>query len=816
MAEALMSQREVEHMMYQGGINRAESMMEKAEVKGRAITNPYAKEIIDEYVLPLAKAIRTGIDLRRAGKRQAHAALLGALDPEAVAGLAIRTCLNEVLAEPGKAHLRSVSHSIGRTIHNELVLEQIADAAPELYFTLSRDFNRRLSKDERHRMTVFKMQAKEAGIEIVEWPLGSRDQIGMYLIGLIEAMGMIEIESPMIVRQKVAPRIVNIHPDLMERILHIKAHIAITMPVFGPCVEPPLDWTNALDGGYHTPQMRRAHGTLVRHRLARTPYYTEAVMPTVMKAVNTLQRTKWAVNREVLDIILEVGKHFSAGEVQSMSADPKPMEPEWLSSTAATPRSEWKEWQQDDFKKWKRLMADWYTRKKLSAISFSRFYSATRSAMLFKDYPAIHFVYFADSRGRLYPMTYGLNPQGSDLQRGLLTFAQGLPLNTPDSCMWFCVQGANKWGFDKASLEGRQAWVMDREDLILSFASDPINNNSWKDAAYPIQFLAWCLEFSRWRMAPTTFISHLPVSMDGSCNGLQNLSALLRDEVGGRATNLIPSEQMQDIYKRVAEASIVRMQATALEDAVKESMRLRWLKHGINRDVVKRSVMTTPYGVTKRAAVDYVVDDYLKAGKCDLFDKTEWMAAAAVLMDAVWPAIGDVVVKGREAMDWLQSCSRAIIKKLPAGDDAVITWTSPSGFPACQAYYETEVHRINTKLHGGMKIRVMSEVDNPDASRHNNGMAPNFVHSMDAAHLHLTTAACSTRIDAVAMIHDDYGTHAANAQFLYDTIREQFVAMYEQHDPIAEFAAKYPGMSAPPERGGLDIREVLKSRYFFS
>jgi DNA-directed RNA polymerase len=39
------------------------------------------------------------------------------------------------------------------------------------------------------------------------------------------------------------------------------------------------------------------------------------------------------------------------------------------------------------------------------------------------------------------------------------------------------------------------------------------------------------------------FVSHLPVAFDGSCNGLQNYSMMLRDEVGGAATNLVPSRE---------------------------------------------------------------------------------------------------------------------------------------------------------------------------------------------------------------------------------------------------------------------------------
>jgi DNA-directed RNA polymerase len=66
------------------------------------------------------------------------------------------------------------------------------------------------------------------------------------------------------------------------------------------------------------------------------------------------------------------------------------------------------------------------------------------------------------------------------------------------------------------------------------------------------------------------------------------------------------------------------------------------------------------------------------------------------------------------------------------------------------------------------------------------------------------------------MIHDDYGTHAADAQALFDIIRKQFVAMYLACDPVAQFVERYPCCSAPPSKGTLDIMEVLESDFFFS
>jgi DNA-directed RNA polymerase len=821
--EPLLTQEQVELRMYHGGINRAEAMMDKAEQAGRAHQNPYAKEVFREYVLPLAEAIKADTSQNRAGRRQAHAKLLDGLDPQAVAFLAVRGVLNACMGAATNNIHRVIAYRIGSSVHSELVLAQIEQHNPELYHSLARDMQRRLSKDERHRMTVFKMQAKKADIEIIEWPIGARDQVGMYLLGLLEQSGLVFLNAELpSARNKTGYKSVHLSLEVMQRIDQIKGFVAVTMPVYGPCVEMPRDWLTPTDGGFHTNVLRRTNPLLVHCSASSRHLYRTAPMPIVLNAVNALQRTAWQVNTELLDTILAVSKSGQqTEEIVSLQGSPSPAAPSWLTKDLTKEQIEAQpESRKDEFKRWKRQMAEWHTQRKLMGVRYGRFYSATRSAEMFRAYPKIHFVYFADSRGRLYPMTYGLNPQGSDLQKALLRFAEGKPLDTPEAVRWFHVQGANKFGYDKATLAERQQWVVDRQDLILSFAADPVNNAGWMKAGDPMQFLAWCFEYSRWvKDATGSFQSHLPISMDGSCNGLQNLSALLRDSVGGKATNLTANTVMEDIYRRVADAALLRMQAASFtDDPEKEQLRRKWVEHGISRSVVKRSVMTTPYGVTQRTATDYVVSDYLAAGEAKgVFERPEYFKAASLLMSFVWPAIGDVVVKGREAMDWLKRSARAIIKKLPADQEPVIWWETPSGFPASQAYFEAEVHRIATRLHGVEKIRVLSETDDPDGGKHASGLAPNFVHSMDAAHLHRTTAAANLRrIDALAMIHDDYGTHAANAQALYEIIREEFVSMYREHDPIMDFAERYPMAPPPPEKGTLDIREVLDSPYFFS
>lgn len=809
----LLTQLQIEDRMYDGGIARATANMANTEQRGAAYDNPYAKEIIRDYVLPIAAAIEADINASVPGQRGAHVGLILGLDIEAVAFLAVRHALGVLLGPNPEGH-NTLGYGIGRTVNRELVLSQFEMQNPALYHTLSRDFSRRMSKDERHRVTVFKMQAAANGIKITEWPVGAYNQVGLYLMGVMERAGLLTVEKTEIRQGYIKlQRPVYLNPEIMERIDQVKAYVAITAPVYGPCVEPPRDWAYQVQGGFHSPRLAMRNA-LVHAVAAARDLVRDTDMPIVYKAVNALQRTAWKINTKVLDTVYDVSRSFHTKEIVSLADSPKPVSPAWL--TKEMKKENFTDPQMVEFLAWKRSVTDWHTERKIIASKYARFYSATRAAEFFRDYPKIYFVYFADSRGRLYPMTQGISPQGSDLGKALLHFAEGHAIPEPEQVLWFKVQGANKWGFDKATLQERASWVDDRALQILSFAVDPLNNTGWKEAGDPLQFLAWCFEYREWMDNPSTFKSHLPISMDGSCNGLQNLSAMFRDPVGGKATNLTANEVMEDIYKRVAEAAEVRLASMLFVTPEEQAAQDKWVAHGISRSAVKRAVMTTPYGVTLRTATQYIIDDYLREGSGPTFDKQQYRIAANVIMKAVWPAIGDVVVKGREAMDWLKKSARVIINALPPGAEPMINWYTPSGFPACQAYFEHKTHQIKTHLHGPAKIKVLSETDEPNKTQHASGLAPNFVHSMDAAHLHLTTAAAwDAGIEDLAMIHDDYGCHAAFAPKLFNSIREEFVRMYTEHDTVASFSAKY-NLTGAPTKGTLDIQEVLKSQYFFS
>lgn len=828
----LQTQAELEHEAYGYGKERMQRAIKQNEEKGRATSNPYAQALFRRFVLPLSEKIKEALGANTPGRHKAHVNLLAGMDPDATAMVAVRSALTHLMKPVDGTSARGVIHEVGRSVYHEYLLDNFSDIAPELFYHLTRDFDSRLSVNERHRMTTYKMQAEKHGIELPVWSKGDVDQVGAYIIEELVNLGMLTIAKvTQVLHGKVRTQMeATLTEGCASLINSISEFVAENSPYFYPCVEPPRPWTSFENGGFHTEEMRRLMPYAVKvHPYARDNL-RHADLSQDLACINALQNTRWRVNGRMLDIIRNVSRAMDLDEVLLQADLPKPRPPEWL-----TPDVESKDLQGPmlkEFKEWKRSLANWHTDKKMRKVKERRFGLAMRVAEKFREYSELYFVYFMDFRGRKYVQTTGISPQGSDLQKSLLEFAEGMPLLDQDAKDWFMISGANLYGVDKVDFPDRIAWVKKNAELIVSCANDPVACDQWTNADKPLQFLAWALEYRDWTLLGDTFRSHFAVGMDGSCNGLQNFSAMLRDEVGGRATNLIPASLPSDIYQNVADVTTDSLRAAVLDfperevgmsdseyerlaQRTVEARRYRemWLAHGITRGLVKRSVMTLPYGSTRSSSTDFILKDYLQAGKAPEFAKNEHLAAARFLSGYVWEAIGKVVVKAREAMKYLQQSTRDI---LGVGYQTV-QWSTPTGFQVTQVYWEESEYQITTKLFGKSRLRVRREENKADRNRHKNGIAPNFVHALDASHLTLTTNACFREgITDFHMVHDDFGVHAANAGKLYRILREQFVLMYESYDPLAMFHLKYPDTQNPPAKGNLKIYDVLRSKFFFA
>jgi DNA-directed RNA polymerase len=591
---------------------------------------------------------------------------------------------------------------------------------------------------------------------------------------------------------------------------------------------PPKDWTGMSGGGYYTeldrplPLVRRANKKqfeLLKRKLAEAQQ--KAVL---LRGLNAIQRTPWQINSKVLDVMTELAKSKEgiAGLVPGDSPKPDrpPGVPEDAKIVDLPPHL------QTAFREWKWAARDVYSLN--LQLRQDRLHQETMLGLAerFKDERAIYFPHNLDFRGRAYPVPLVLHPQGSDPVKALLRFAEGKPLGA-DGERWLMIHGANTFGVDKVSFDERVQWVWDNNLAIQQCAVDPFENRWWTEADKPWCFLAFCFEWDRYRNWPETFVSHIPIALDGSCNGLQHFSAMLLDSVGGRAVNLIPAKKPQDIYQVVADRVMEQLRLIVSgkgADAERERWAYEWLTMGIDRKITKRPVMVLPYGGTPRSCLKYV-DEAVKAKiaagyKHNLGDDLK--KAIGFLSSIIWDSIGDVVIAAREAMGWLQRTARMMAK-----ENLPMHWTTPSGFVAYQGYVDFKPRRIKTKIGGSLVfMRAYEETDLIDVSKQATSISPNNVHSLDASAMTLTVAELDDQgLTDFAMIHDSYGTHACNTTLLASTLRKVFVEMY-QADPLAKLRDELIQQSAGhlmveafeqlPSKGTLDLSLVLQSDFFFA
>ncbi len=198
---------------------------------------------------------------------------------------------------------------------------------------------------------------------------------------------------------------------------------------------------------------------------------------------------------------------------------------------------------------------------------------------------------------------------------------------------------------------------------------------------------------------------------------------------------------------------------------------------------------------------------------------------AGYLAEMIWNALRETVVSAFHGMAWLQDCARIIASEGPC-----VSWTVPvTGLPVTQAYTQFDIKRtVTTVLAGNVfKPAVYEERPEADAAKQASAIAPNVVHSLDAAALMLTVAkAAAEGVPQFGMIHDSYATTPAFCPVLAACTREAFVELYSggvvenlraqfAAQAVTEFGEQLP-IPDPPERGDLDLTLVLQSDYFFA
>ena len=516
----------------------------------------------------------------------------------------------------------------------------------------------------------------------------------------------------------------------------------------------------------------------------------------VLSAINTVQRTAWRVNTFILDVMQEA---FASGETigDMPAADDIPLPPK-------VPTKQWEEMPKEEKGAYKLKLSQIHSKNAKLVSKRDTLLRKIAVAHSMREEERIYFPHNLDFRGRMYPLPQDLNPQGDDLAKSLLMFAEGKPVDGR-GLWWLAIAVANAFGHDKLPLDNRYRWTCENTVNLADSVEYPLDGKRfWTTADDPWMALALAKDFIG---ALDGGLNYVPVSLDGSCNGLQHLAAWGLDPVGARATNLAANGERQDLYALVAQ----KVNAMVQRDAADNEVARNWL-NAVDRKTVKRAVMTTPYGVTKHGIAIQLVAD----GAADDLEGYR-QENANYLRDRIVDALETTVVSAKQIMGYIQSCAEVLAKA-----QRPLNWSSPSGMECSQAYWNKDRKKVLT-LFG----EIILFLDAPDGGLNSRkqilASAPNIIHSFDAAHLALTVNEFAKTLPTASMtfVHDSYGTHARDVDTLRNALRKTFVAMYST-DPLAEFAgrlaADHPDLKLPepPRRGAFDLNEVLHSDYFFA
>lgn len=749
--------------------------------------------------------------------------VLGQVSTSVLVAVTIETVLNAITSERSN-RISVLRRAVGRAIHEHLRIMAHQKANPKMFATV-KSWLPNVRKKGRHVYEdVLRNLRADAKFEYIELlnqeqsELAGSVMLELLLAACPDVFDCVQVTDFTRKGRRKQKSYVRFTPEFAENLKRVEELYAEITPLHLPITEHPIPWTSPDEGGFYDNLLRR-RPMMGTKAISQLKALGSSDCPEVYKAINNLQRTKWQVNVDVLEVVREA---VEAGWSQYASLDiptaTAPVKPEYPGDDIKDERGDdWKNYA-NSCRRWAREAESWDMRRAEYGrlLFFADFYNK-------KDH--FYLVHGIDFRGRLYPTTSALNYQGRDVERALCRFHAGQPLGA--GVEWFLVHGANCFGYDKCSFSERVEWVHRHTKQIIAVHGDPLENRWWVDADKPWLFLAWCLEAGEYLQNPSpSFVSRIPISADGSNNGLQCYSLLMRDEVGGAATNCIPSDEPADIYQMVADETTRLLKQEVERQGDNAEIAECWLRvagGALPRKATKRVVMTEPYSSTMYSRQHYVSEWYwdqvrgAPVGNAP-FPPQQTYSACWWLAEKISEALSNTVTASSVAMAWMRD-----LCDIASSQGVHLRWTTPSGLKVRQHYCKSTSRTVEINANRKVKIYLRDTTDLVDPSRSANGFCPNFIHSLDAAAATMTVnAAVDAGITDLMFIHDSFGCHAAYAPTLGVLLRDTYADIFSRHllDDLRTEVGRLlaPGTELPntPARGKLNPRELLSSPYFFA
>jgi DNA-directed RNA polymerase len=760
----------------QEAVNRLRERTRTAEDRCYASSTVYGSSFLNSGLEAITKEIATKLSHITRGWASDKAAAVMAIkdcDPTVLALITAKGIL-DVLGQRKleKPTYAAVTYHIGNLVFDQILLDQFCAKHKDLFESAHSTIH--AHKGYSYRVQRYRAAMRKHGIQAARWPTSVKVLVGGWLMDrLAAATGWI---TTRVVRSSAhkSQTLVVYQPEF----LRMKEALMERAEAFAACLWPmlcePNDWTQDSSGGYLTNELRRLT-SLVRSSIPKKRCLLLRGSR-ALAMLNRLQRVPYRINSRVLEIAnFCMERRISVGKFRAEEPTPPPPKPEpWETAP--------------DEEKLAYRRARTQIEDKNSALAQKNYRTAEAVFVANKYKQEVFWIPWSfDFRGRCYPIPTSLSPQGTDFDKSLIYFQEEGPVNE----WWLAFQVATTYGLDKATMQDRIDWTRNNHDLIDLIASDPEGTvEEWSQAEEPWCFLAAALEYSQCVIHKTKRTSGLPVSVDATCSGLQHLSALALDRTAAEMVNVVPTDKPSDGYAIVAEKA--------------KEILPQHLHHLMNRKLTKRTVMTTPYGVTENSARDYIRQE-LKGVE---LERGELQA----IVKAVYRfAVREVFAGPCASMTFIQKTAGTKIKE----GSSTLEWFTPSGFHVIQEYRKNESQPVSTRLLG-QRIQTWLnkewEERQIDLNKAKTAASPNLIHSLDASLLHLVFADCEYPF---TVIHDCVLGRSCDMDQMGKQIRDKFVEIYSQ--PVLQQWAESLGVEFDETvmQNTLNINDVQESSYFF-
>ena len=530
-------------------------------------------------------------------------------------------------------------------------------------------------------------------------------------------------------------------------------------PLLSPSLVPPEPWTQVRKGGLladhwaNVPLIREHHPSI--EEAARKAIGSGKMQP-LLDALNALQRVAFSINEPVLDYIKRDVPVTDAVVAEMLAAH-------------------------------------------------GRFYVPLN----------------IDFRGRVYAIPH-FNFQREDCVRALFLFADGEPIGVEGlkylkAHVAACADGTS-WSHapkpGDLNLDKRVEWTETNLPLLRKIGEAVLRGDDkikWALPKKPYQFIAACVELVQALDKGPGFVTRLPLTFDASCSGLQHLCAMTRADEG-RYVNLVPDDDGDDFYRRVAfkvseNTEAARYMEGRFDRAIVKQPAMSYFygsrKGGFTKNQAGRS---RPYGMTKQVA--------------DVLDErgVREPRAAKLIAHEINNSIEGMVPKAKKVRDFLEGLADMCAEKgLP------LRWTTPLGLPVINRYHEPKIKIISVSLKGRRRRVKLAVGDKPSIAKKKatNAVTANFIHSIDAALLQFVALAADREGINLVTVHDCFGATAPQAARLNAIIREEFVRLHKRDNLLAgvrETAKRdlrVKELPPVPAIGSAEIEAVLGSFHAF-